>query len=184
MSVQFHGPSAAITSATITSPNDPSLSPDFDRATQAKPARGSKSVRFRDDPNAAEDDEENRSALFSGSGGQYKDDPSDSSPSQDELSNQQVHQFHKQVLRDQDEQLDTLGESIRRQRTLGLQMGDELDEHNELLTDLESGVDRHTSTLDRAQGRLKKVARKGKDNWSWVLIGCLMLILVLLIALT
>lgn len=184
--VSFHGPSAVITSSVITTPNDPSFAEDFARATQPKSSsRANKSVRFRDNPDAEEDDTENRTALFQ-SGGQerYRDDPSDSTPSQDDLSNQQIHQFHKQVLRDQDDQLDTLGQSIRRQRTLGIQMGEELDDQVQMLDDVEAGVDRHQSTLDRAQTRLKGVAKKAKDNWSWVTIACLMLILVLLIALT
>lgn len=183
LSVQFHGPLAAVTSPTITEPNDPELASDFARATQAKP----KSVRFRDDPDA-QDDEENRTALFSGNQrgqqGRYRDDPSTASPSQDDLSNQQIHQFHKQVLSDQDDQLDTLGHSIRRQRDLGMQMGEELDDQVEMLGDVEAGVDRHQGSLDRAQGRLKVVAKKARENVSWVIITCLILILVLLIALT
>lgn len=39
-----------------------------------------------------------------------------------------------------------IGQSIGRQRILGMQMGDELDEQNELLTDIESGVDRHCAS--------------------------------------
>lgn len=186
LSVQFHGPSAAVTSPSITEPNDPSLSADFNRATQAKPLGRNKSVRFRDNPDAEEeeDDSENRAALFNQGRGGYRDDPADASPSQDGLSNQQIHQFHKQVLKDQDDQLDTLGHSIRRQRSLGMQMGDELDDQVEMLDDLESGVDRHQGSLDRAQGRLKTVARKARENVSWIIITCLILILVLLIAIT
>lgn len=186
LAVQFHGPSAAIISPEITTPNDPSLAEDFAHATRAQGSRSKKNVRFRDNPNDAsytdDDDYENRTALFEG--GRYKDDPSDAIPDQNELSNQQIHQYHKQVLRDQDDQLDTLGESIRRQRHLGEQMGTELDEQVEILDDVEAGVDRHQGTLDRAQNRLKGVARKAKDNWSWLTIGCLILILILLIALT
>lgn len=84
------------------------------------------------------------------------------------------------MLRDQDAQLDVLGASIGRQRVLGIQMGSELDEQNEMLMDVEAGVDRHQGTLDRARDRLGKVARKAKDNWSWVTIAILVLILVLL----
>lgn len=188
LSEQFYGPSAAVTTPSITTPNDPALADDFDRATKARP---NKSVRFRDNPDDEEQDDaedtQNRTALFSGgssaTNAPYTDDP-DTVPDQSALSNQQIHAFHKQVLRDQDDQLDTLGQSIRRQRSLGIQMGDELDEQNELLEDVEAGVDRHTSTLDRAQTRLKGVARKARDNWSWVTIGCLILILILLVALT
>ncbi|KAK5165379.1 uncharacterized protein LTR77_008908 [Saxophila tyrrhenica] len=178
---QFHG--AAPSSPEIQRPNNPSLQLDF-AAAQSRPTqpRRNKSVRFRDDPSAEEQEDPvdvaNRAALFSDQE-RYRDEPS--GPDQSELGNQQIHAYHKQVLRDQDEQLDTLGQSIGRQRVLGIQMGNELEEQNELLDDVESGVDRHQSTLDRARNRLGTVARKSKDNWSWMTIGILIVVLVLLI---
>ena len=178
---QFHG--AAPSTADSQRPNDPSLASDF-QAAQSRPAqpRRNKSVRFRDDPKSAAPDDPvetaNRAALFSDPE-RYRDEPE--GPDQSQLDNQQIHTYHKQVLRDQDDQLDTLGQSIGRQRMLGIQMGNELEEQNELLEDVESGVDRHTTTLDRARKRLGHVARKSKDNWSWVTIGILIVILVLLI---
>lgn len=176
---QFHG--EAPPTPELRRPNNPDLSEDFEAAQgRSSQARRSKSVRFRDNPGEEEDpaDAANRAALFSDQE-RYTDEPA--APSQDELSNQQVHQYHKQMLRDQDEQLDTLGQSIGRQRVLGIQMGNEMDEQNELLTDVESGVDRHQSTLDRARKRLGNVARKSKGNWSWITIAILICILVLLI---
>lgn len=177
---QFHG--KAPPSNESRRPNNPDLSGDFaavqDNASQP---RRSKSVRFRDNPGDAEEDAAdaaNRAALFSEQE-RYTDEPA--APSQEGLSNQQIHDYHKQVLRDQDEQLDTLGQSIGRQRVLGIQMGSEMDEQNELLTDVESGVDRHQGTLDRARRKLGDVARKSKGNWSWITIAILICVLVLLI---
>lgn len=171
LNAQHHGASISVTTK---QPNNPSLTDDF-AAAQSRPSR--KNVRFRDD--AGEEDAEdtaNRAALFADQQ-PYQDEP----PDQSELSNQQIHDYHKQVIRDQDEQLGTLGESLGRQRMIGIQMGDELDEQNEMLTDLESGVDRHQGLLDRAGKRLGVVARKSKANWSWVTIAILICILVLLL---
>lgn len=180
---QFHG-SAPPTPASR-KPNNPALSDDFAAAQERPgPGRRNKSVRFRDNPDEQEQEREdpaeaaNRAALFSDQE-RYTDEPA--APSQDELSNQQIHDYHKQVLREQDSQLDTLGQSVRRQRVLGIQMGDEMDEQNELLTDVEGGVDRHQGTLDRARKRLGNVARKSKGNWSWITIAILICVLVLLI---
>lgn len=175
---QFHG--IAPPSTESKRPNDPALNEDF-AAAQTRPTQARrKSVRFRDDP-GEEDPQEvaNRAALFSDQE-RYTDEPA--VPDQSDLSNQQIHTYHKQVLRDQDEQLDTLGQSIGRQRMLGIQMGNEMDEQNQLLDDVESGVDRHQSTLDRARTRLGNVARKSKGNWSWITIGILIVVLILLIA--
>jgi syntaxin 8 len=176
---QFHG--QAPPTPESRRPNDPRLSEDFEAVQGKHPqARRSKSVRFRDNPNEEEDPAEtaNRAALFSEQQ-RYTDEPA--GPDQSELSNQHIHDYHKQVLRDQDEQLDTLGLSIGRQRVLGQHIGEELDIQNELLTDVESGVDRHQSTLDRARKRLGNVARKSKGNWSWITIAILICVLLLLI---
>lgn len=186
LSAQFHGPAnAPPTSSTLTSPNDPSLQSDFAAANSTQTPHSSlrhsnrsasKSVRFRDNPSPSPADDANRAALFP-----YRDNPEDVVPDQSQLDNQQIHAYHKQVIRDQDEQLDRLGESIGRQRELSIQMGNELDEQVELLDDVDEGVDRHQGQLDRAKKRLDRVARGARENWSWTLIAILIIILVLLI---
>ncbi|KAK3113236.1 hypothetical protein LTR53_009660 [Teratosphaeriaceae sp. CCFEE 6253] len=164
----------------------PSSQPKRAEAAQQRPApdgRRSKSVRFRDNPNLPPSDDDdaeaaaNRTALFTEQ--RYRDDPPP--PDQSDLDNQQIHAQHTSTLREQDAHLDTLGLSVRRQRMLGIEMGDELEGQNALLDDVEAGVDRHQSTLQRAQGRLGRVARGSRDNWSWVTIGILICVLVLLI---
>ncbi|KAK5129336.1 hypothetical protein LTR08_003594 [Meristemomyces frigidus] len=152
-------------------------------------ARRNKNVRFRDTPLTAADAPDDpaalatRAALFSSSStsdpDRYTDDPAP--PDHSQADNQQIHAHHAAALRDQDAHLDILGQSLGRQKVLGIQMGDELDEQGLLLEDVERGVDRHSDTLTRARRRLEGVARKGKGNWSWVTIGILICVLVLLI---
>ena len=134
----------------------------------------SKSVRFTDAPLDPQD-EANRAALFP-----YRDEP-DGPPEQSQLDNQQIHTYHKQVLQQQDEQLDRLGESIGRQRDLSIQIGDELDDHIQMLDDVEQHVDRHQGRLDGARRQLGNVARKARDNKQITVIIILIIILVLLI---
>lgn len=191
---QFRGKPTDTTSSTLTHPNDPSLLGDFSRASERprvassssflkKSLRNStnlpvapspKSVRFSDAPLQEED--EVRNALFP-----YRDDPTSGPPDQSHLDNQQIHAYHAQVLADQDEALDRLGESIGRQRELSIQIGDELDEHVQMLDEVDRNVDRHTTTLNKARRNLGTVARKAKDNMSWTIIIVLIIILVLLI---
>ncbi|CAK1357974.1 unnamed protein product [Cercospora beticola] len=173
---QFHG--SAPPSSEIATPNNPALASDF-AAARSKPSNKSRNVRFRDNPD--EDDAEaqaNRAALFADQE-RYRDEPE--APNQDNLDNQQIHAYHKQVLREQDDQLDVLGQSIGRQRMLGIQMGNELDEQVELLDDVERGVDRHSNQLYGAQKRLTTFSRKARDNWNWITITILIIILVLVI---
>ncbi|KAH0045497.1 snare-domain-containing protein, partial [Aureobasidium melanogenum] len=177
LNAQFNGHT---TTTSTTTPNDSSLAPDF-AAAKSTPTRN-KSVRFDQPYRDASPEDANRGKLFTSSSSQqpYTDDEP-AVPDQTDMSNQQIHEYHKQVLSDQDAQLDQLSSSIGRQRMLGIQMGDEMDDQNGMLDDLESGVDRFQGNLDRARGRLGKVARKAKDNWSWVTIGVLILVLVLLL---
>lgn len=134
-------------------------------------------MRFRDNPSP---EDPNRARLLQ----PYRDEPDDSAtqtPDQSGLDNQQIHAYHKQVIRDQDEQLDQLGMSIGRQRDLSIQMGNELDDQAIMLEDVEEGVDRHQGTLDRAMKRLNGISKKAKDNWSWLTIAILIICLLLLI---
>lgn len=180
---QFDASSQTLTSPTLKTPNNPSLAPDF-AAAQKKPRQVSKSVRFTDNPSSSDSSAEaaNRAALFP-----YRDDPSsdpDAAPNQDHLDNQQIHEYHRQTIQDQDDQLDQLGASIGRQRELSMQIGDELDGQVMLLDDVEEGVDRHTAQFQRARGRLDRFSRKAKENWSLTVIVVLIIILVLLIVIT
>ncbi|KAG4422612.1 hypothetical protein IFR04_004233 [Cadophora malorum] len=194
LTAQFRGVPTDTASSTITHPNDPSLSDDFARATERprvtssssflkKSLRGStgptapspKSVRFSDAP-SIQDEDDARNALFP-----YRDDPTSGPPDQSHLDNQQIHAYHSQVLAEQDEALDRLGESIGRQRELSIQIGDELDEHVQMLDDVDRRVDRHQTSLDKARKNLGTVARKAKDNMQLTIIVILIIILVLLI---
>ena len=198
LSRQFHGDGSSTATETLLSPNDPSLADDFSRAQSTaqqalKTARSSnlrsqesirpspKNVRFRDNPSADSLDEANRASLFPS---RYTDDETRSAtpdPTGD-MSNQQIHQYHQQVIQEQDDQLDTLSESIGRQRHLSMQIGDELEGQVALLDDVDRGVDRHQSRLDGATRRLKGVGAKAKANWGMTTIIVLIVVLVLLIA--
>lgn len=178
---QFHGFSNPSTDATLTAPNTASLASDFEHATSRKP---SKTVRFSDTPSSPAADTADND-LF---GTRYRDDPStrdDTAGYRDNaatLDNQQLHQYHAQILDEQDEQLDRLGESIGRQRELSMQIGDELDSHVAMLDDVDEVVDRHQNRIDRARKALGKVARSAGENKQMTAIVVLIIILILLIA--
>lgn len=196
LSRQFHGDGSSTATETLLSPNDPSLTEDFTRAqstTQQATGHSSnlksrestkpppKNVRFRDDPSTDSLDDPNRAALFPS---RYTDEePRSTTPDPTaEMSNQQIHAYHQQVLQEQDDQLDTLSESIGRQRHLSMQIGDELEGQVALLDEVDRGVDRHQSRLDGAKRRLKGVGEKARANWGMTTIIVLIVILVLLIA--
>jgi syntaxin 8 len=176
LTTQFQGHPSSSTTETLTHPNSEELADDFEHAASTSPtSRKPKTVRFSDTPPSPSTE------LF----GRYRDDPEDSAGYQDEaqgMNNQQLHQYHAQILEQQDEQLDRLGESIGRQRELSMQIGDELDSHVAMLDEVEAVTDRHQSRLDRASRMLGKVARGASENKQMTTIVVLIIILVLLIA--
>ncbi|RMZ77619.1 hypothetical protein DV738_g4306, partial [Chaetothyriales sp. CBS 135597] len=202
LSRQFHGESSATAEATLTSPNNPALEDDFAHARSRNSQDGrpqahrhsslrgkdslaasNKNVRFRDDPSQDsldEQDETNRALLFQQP---YTDnqDQADAPDPTAQMTNQQIHTYHQQVLMEQDNQLDSLSESIGRQRHLAMQVGDELEGQIALLDELDRGVDRHQSRLDGAKRRLKGVSETAKANWGMTTIIILIVILVFLI---
>ncbi|KAI3394578.1 hypothetical protein diail_2569 [Diaporthe ilicicola] len=207
---QFHGFSAPSTNSTLTHPNDPALAADFAHASNTStspplpsssslhpPAKkslrnggtstptGSKTVRFQDNTSAfaAQQEDEAAAALFNQP---YRDDPDGPEGYRDHAAglpdNVQVHEYHSRILREQDDQLDRLGESISRQRELSMQIGDELDDQVALLEDQEALVDRHSSRLERARRQVGRIARSASESKQMIAIIVLIVILILLIA--
>lgn len=108
---------------------------------------------LRETPSALRGQKGNKTVRFS-----------DTLVNTDELDNHQVLQLHRRVIEEQDQSLDRLSESIRNQRELSIQIGDELESHVQLLGDVDDVVDRHQERLDGAKKRLGNVAKTAKDN--------------------
>ncbi|KAI0202529.1 v-SNARE [Astrocystis sublimbata] len=193
LTAQFHGFSSPSTNDTLTHPNDASLSPDFQHATQKPAAPGSslrpknartvsKTVRFSDNPSTDPRSPDIEAQLF---GSRYRDNPDDTMGYRDEaegLNNVQVHAYHQRVMDEQDEQLDRLGASIARQRELSMQIGDELDDQVAMLDEVDGAVDRHQGRLDRAKRQVNKITRAAGESKQMIAIIVLIIVLVLLIA--
>ncbi|KAI0485846.1 v-SNARE [Xylaria cf. heliscus] len=190
---QFHGFSSPSTTDTLTHPNDPSLSGDFEHATQKPTTSGSslrpknartvsKTVRFSDNPSGDPRSPDIEAQLF---GSRYRDNPDDTMGYRDEtndMNNVQIHAYHQRVLEQQDEQLDRLGASIARQRELSMQIGDELDDQVAMLDDVDGAVDRHQGRLDRAKRQVNRITRAAGESKQMIAIIILIIVLVLLIA--
>lgn len=187
LSSQFYGTDggASIQDPTQASnpPDRTAASPDLKQPVPQHPS--SKSVRFMDSSAAAaavqdeidEEEDRNRQNLFR----PYRDEPSPPGVDQSNMSNQQIHENHSEVMRNQDDQLDRLGESIGRQHQLSIQIGDELDGHVALLDGMDGDVERHQTRLDGARRRLDRFRRRAGENWSMMTIIGLIIILVILI---
>lgn len=121
----------------------------------------------------------NRKVVDDGVYRPYKDDPvayDENGPTHDEMLLEQ-----RQMMDEQDTHLDRLSNSIRNQRDISLQIGDELDVHTGLLESLDHELDSTENRLGRARRRLNHVADGAKENGSAVAIGVLILVLLILI---
>ncbi|KAJ5874039.1 uncharacterized protein N7529_002469 [Penicillium soppii] len=181
LSTQFHG--ADVDPTNTSTQASKSATPDLKQPIPQHPT--SKSVRFMDNSAATaavqeeidEEEDRDRNTLFR----PYRDQPSPPRPDQSGMDNQQIYDHHAQTMRDQDDQLDRLGESIGRQHQLSIQIGDELDGHVQLLDGMEGDVERHQTRLDGARRRIDRIRRKAGENWSMMTIIGLIIVLVILI---
>lgn len=65
---------------------------------------------------------------------------------------------------DQDENLDQLTETIRRQQELGTLIGDELESHAQLIEETEDMVDRSDERVRQTKKKLHQLRQRIKDN--------------------
>eukprot|EP01080_Neovahlkampfia_damariscottae_P006171 gene6171-10178_t len=91
-----------------------------------------------------------------------------------DMSNQQLLDSQKHMIKQQDDSLDVLSDALDRTKNIGVAIGDELNEHQRLLGDLEDGVGRTKGNLQRQQKRLDGVLKASG-------IGCLLCTIVILI---
>lgn len=202
LSSQFHGRPSAATSSTLTHPNDPSLAADFAHAQSSHPEPSSsssppppsqpqpkKAVRFSSPSTDLESqtttNNNNNNPLFP-----YRDDPADDDSAgyrdhiaASNLTNSQIHAYHRQILSDQDAQLDALGESIARQRELSMQIGDELDSQVLLLDESERAADRQAGALSRARNHVGRIARGAAQSGEGRQLGAIVVLIIVLVLL-
>eukprot|EP00842_Homolaphlyctis_polyrhiza_P001954 jgi/Hompol1/275/HPOL_002468-RA len=70
------------------------------------------------------------------------------------LTNQEVVQLQTRIMDQQDSQLDQLHETVTRQKLIGLEIGNELDMHVDLLQQTDQLVDNTQQRLTSADRRL------------------------------
>ncbi|GAN11214.1 conserved hypothetical protein [Mucor ambiguus] len=101
----------------------------------------------------------------------------------DDMENGQILQLQQRIMDDQDQDLDHLSDAIRRQRELGLLIGDELETHAQIIDETEEMVDRTDERLRQAKKKLDYVGRKVKDNKSVCIVIALIMVFFILVGL-
>lgn len=73
-----------------------------------------------------------------------------------------IMQSQRQVMREQDQGLDMISQSVSRIKNMGLKIGDEIEDQNEMLDDLNDGMDRTNERLLKETDHVKEVTDKAK----------------------
>ena len=74
------------------------------------------------------------------------------------LDNQGVVQLQKQLMQDQDQDVEVLAQAVRKQHELGIQIQEELEVQKDMLTLVGEDVDRVEGKLGVARKRVGKIS--------------------------
>ncbi len=89
----------------------------------------------------------------------------------------------KEIIKDQDKQLDDIHSGVKVLHKMSSEIGGELDSQNRLLSDLEAGVDNTNDRLTNANKMVKNLLAATQENCGCVSIFVLILILVIVLIL-
>ncbi|KAF4618880.1 hypothetical protein D9613_009968 [Agrocybe pediades] len=87
------------------------------------------------------------------------------------------------ILRDQDQAMDSIAGTLSTIAQQANLMGQEIEEHNEMLGDLEANVDQSDQKLNSAMRRMRKFLRDSEEKGSnWCIIILMIVLMALLLA--
>jgi len=92
------------------------------------------------------------------------------------------HQRKEQVLAEQDRGLDALHEVIMRQKQLAGNIQTEASAHNDLLDDIDEGLDRTTQRLVTTTNNVRIVSQSDSVWKYWLIIFLLLVVMIIIIA--
>ncbi|KAJ0032954.1 hypothetical protein NQD34_000061 [Periophthalmus magnuspinnatus] len=94
------------------------------------------------------------------------------------LSFGEIKQQQQRIINAQDAGLDALAAVISRQKTMGQEIGNELDEQNEIIDDLAHLVDKTDGRIRNETRRVKLLETKSASCGMWVVIVLLLIAIV------
>lgn len=84
------------------------------------------------------------------------------------------------VIKEQDQGLEVLSSVIARQKQMGETIGDELEQHNEIIDDLTRHVQKTDDRIGRETRHIRKVGEKAKDCAFYIIIITLLIAIVVI----
>ncbi|EGC29480.1 hypothetical protein DICPUDRAFT_42819 [Dictyostelium purpureum] len=99
-----------------------------------------------------------------------------------QFDNTALYNNQKEIMKQQDESLDLLSNSIMRTKNIAYAMNNELEAHNEILDDIEIGTERTTVRLKNTNSKMEVIKQNAGSTCMIVTIVILIIIIVILIA--
>lgn len=101
----------------------------------------------------------------------------------DDDQSEWARQEQQMMIREQDRTIESIGMTLNTLHEQAGLMGQEIMEHNEMLDDLERGVDRTDSKLNDAMRRMKRFIRQTEETKSgWCIVILIVILMALLLA--
>ncbi|XP_042415791.1 syntaxin-52-like [Zingiber officinale] len=102
------------------------------------------------------------------------------------LDNQGIVSLQRQTMKEQDEGLEKLGETLLNTKHIALSINEELDLHTRLIDDLDDHVEITDSTLQRVQKTLSILNKRTKGSCScrWFLLSVVTIVILIVLVYT
>ncbi|KAM5531544.1 hypothetical protein V8D89_014809 [Ganoderma adspersum] len=109
--------------------------------------------------------------------------PAEPGPEYEDSQAEWARQEQQLMIRQQDETIDTIAGTLNTIHEQAGLMGREIVEHNEMLDDLERGVDRSDAKLSTAMSKMRKFIRQTEETKSgWCIVFLIIVLMALLLA--
>mmetsp|Transcript_27171 Transcript_27171/g.31339 ORF Transcript_27171/g.31339 Transcript_27171/m.31339 type:complete len:230 (+) Transcript_27171:12-701(+) len=97
------------------------------------------------------------------------------------MSNEQMMQIQNKMIKDQDEQIDIMTNTMKNIKNIGTNIRDETKLQNKLLNDLDNETDKNQRQMNRANVKLVDLMKQSSNCKLYVIIAIELAILVLLV---
>jgi hypothetical protein len=105
------------------------------------------------------------------------------SPRPEDDQSEWARQEQQFMMAEQDRTMDSISGTLNTLAQQAGLMGQEISEHNELLDDLETGVDRSSGKLNTAMTKMKRFVRETEETKSgWCIVVLIIILILLLLA--
>ncbi|KAK3997489.1 syntaxin-6 [Cladorrhinum sp. PSN332] len=123
------------------------------------------------------------SSSYSGGNSHNLPDPSSFEDGNEDYAAQFEQEQQVMMMREQDEQLDGVFQTVGNLRRQADDMGRELEEQGELLQVVDNLTERVGGRLQTGMEKMKHIIRRSEDRWSSCCIGVLIVVLIILLIL-